>query len=102
MLKLQRILDNAHKMNPFHECCALYGFSSLTRKKLLQVDLRRNKFVPSVALQLNYFKAPNPFLSEAVRLLRLVRSSELLILLSTSKLQYLSQLLLHLRGAERE
>ena len=23
MLKLQRILNNAHKMHPFHECCAL-------------------------------------------------------------------------------
>ena len=52
--------------------------------------------MPSVTLQVDYFTAPNPFLSEAVRLLRLVRSSELLILLSTSKLQYLSQLLLHL------
>ena len=62
----------------------------------MQLDLRRNKFVPSVTLQVDYFTAPNPFLSEAVRLLRLVRSSELLILLSTSKLQYLSQLLLHL------
>ena len=61
----------------------------------MQLDLRRNKFVPSVTLQVDYFTAPNPFLSEAVRLLRLVRS-ELLILLSTSKLQYLSQLLLHL------
>ena len=62
----------------------------------MQLDLRRNKFVPSVTLQVYYFTAPNPFLSETVRLLRLVRSSELLILLSTSKLQYLSQLLLHL------
>ena len=101
MLKLQRILDNAHKMNPFHECCALYGFSSLTRKKLLQLDLRRNKSVPSVALQLNYFKAPNPFLSEA-DFGEIGSEQWAANLLSTSKLQYLSQLLLHLRGAERE
>ena len=62
----------------------------------MQLDLRRNKFVPSVTLQVGYLMVPNPFLTEAVRLVRLVRSSELLILLSTSKLQYLSQLLLHL------
>ena len=36
MLKLQRILDNAHKMNPFHECCALYGFSYFTGISSLQ------------------------------------------------------------------
>ena len=32
----------------------------------MQLDLRRNKFVPSVTLQVDYFTAPNPFLSEAV------------------------------------
>ena len=53
-------------MYPFHECCTLYGFSSLTRKKSLQLDLRRNKCVPSVALQVGYFTTPNPFLSDAV------------------------------------
>ena len=62
----------------------------------MQLDLRRNKFVPSVTLQVDYLMVPNLFLTEAVRLVRLFRSSELLILLSTSKLQYLSQLLLHL------
>ena len=62
----------------------------------MQLDLRMNKFVPSVTLQVDYLMVPNPFLTEAVRLVRLVPSSELLILLSTSKLQYLSELLLHL------
>ena len=56
----------------------------------MQLDLRMNKFVPSVTLQVDYLMVPNPFLTEAVRLVRLVRSSELLILMSTSKLQYLS------------
>ena len=66
MLRLQGKLGNALKMHPFHECYALYGLSSLTRKESLQLDLRRNKFVPSVALQVDYFTAPNTFLSEAV------------------------------------
>ena len=66
MLRLQGKLGNALKMHPFHECYALNGFSSLTRKESSQLDLRRNKFVPSVALQIDYFTAPNTFLNEAV------------------------------------
>ena len=66
MLRLQGKLGNALKMHPFHECYALNGFSSLTRKESSQLDLRRNKFVPSVALQVDYFTAPNTFLNEAV------------------------------------
>ena len=58
MLRLQGKLGNALKMHPFHECYA--------RKESSQLDLRRNKFVPSVALQVDYFTAPNTFLSEAV------------------------------------